>query len=118
MTEPSQAREIKTCIVAGRAIGIYQPTSGQLETLNRLGRTIQRGTDDATSDFWGKQIDRLGILLEALIVEGDRDTVDMLFLQGKLDHLGLLRAVFDAITPKDKTAAKPVKATKASVRRK
>ena len=118
MAEQDETREVETATVCGRLIGVYRPSSGQLESLNRIGRTIRRGADDAASEFWGKQIDRLGILLEALIVEGDRETVDMLFLQGKLDHAGLLRSVFEALEPKDEAPAKPAKAAKASVRRK
>jgi hypothetical protein len=109
----------KTAIVAGRVIGILTPTDGQFETLARMARTLTRGDDDNRAEFWGKQIDRLGTLMESLIAEGDRDTVDQLFLRGKLDHLTLLQAIFGALKPVEEVKpAKAVKAARASVRRK
>lgn len=115
----TDASEPKTAIVAGRVIGVLKPTPGQYETLARMARTLSRGSDDDSAQFWGKQIDRMGTLMESLIVEGDRDAVDDLFLTGKLDHLALLRAIFAALAePKEDKPTKPVKAAKASVRRK
>lgn len=115
----TQTPEPKTAIVAGRVIGVLAPTDGQYETLARMARTLARGDDDNRAEFWGKQIDRLGTLMESLIAEGDRDTVDQLFLQGKLDHLTLLRAIFEALKPAEEVKpVKAVKAAKASVRRK
>lgn len=111
--------ELKTAIVAGRVIGVLEPTPGQYETLARMARALTRGDDDNKAEFWAKQIDRLGTLMESLIAEGDRDAVDQLFLQGKIDHLTLLRAIFAALKPAEEVKpSKAVKVAKASVRRK
>lgn len=109
-----------TIILAGRVIGFIPPTQGQLEAMIRIGRTMQRGTDDDSNEFWVKQIDRIGTLLESLITESDRDLVDDLYLTGKISHSDLLKAImakvrYDAEKSEDKAIAK---AKTASVKRK
>jgi hypothetical protein len=111
-----------TIILAGRVIGFIPPTQGQMESMIRISRTIARGTDDDTAEFWHKQVDRIGTLLESLIAEGDRETVDQLYLTGKIDHATLMRTIMAKINSaaqesEDKAIAK-AKANTARVRRK
>lgn len=114
--------DILTATIAGRVIGVIRPTDGQFETLARIQRTLARGSDDEPNEFWVKQIDRLGTLLENLISEGDRDTVDQLFLTGKIDTVGLMRAIFEAVGAAEAGTKNPVvaevKANSARVKRK
>lgn len=88
-----------TVILAGRTIGVKRPTPGQVEAMIRIGRSLQSGGDDDPTEYWIKHISRLGTLLESLINEGDRDTVDELYLTGKIDSTSLLTAILDASTP-------------------
>lgn len=109
-----------TILLAGRVIGFIPPTQGQIEAMIRIGRTLQRGTDDDGNEFWMKQIDRIGTLLESLIAEGDRDLVDELYLTGKISHTDLLKEIMakverNAEKSEDKAIAK---AKTASVKRK
>ena len=112
-----------TIILAGRVVGFIPPTQGQVEALVRIGRTLERGTDDGKEDFWIKQIDRIGTLLESLIAEGDRDIVDQLYLTGKIDHSELIRAIMGKISAnaensENKAIAKAKKTAGARVQRK
>lgn len=91
MTEQT---EQLTILLAGRIIGITRPTQGQFEAMARISRTVAMGTDDDDMAFWTKQVARVGTLIEALIIETDRDLVDELFLTGKIDQNDLLRAMF------------------------
>lgn len=109
MTEQT---EPLTILLAGRIIGIVRPTQGQFEAMARISRTIATGTDDEDMAFWTKQVARVGTLIEALIIEGDRDLVDELFLTGKVTQNDLLRAMFDKYRegqPVDKPAKKVAK---------
>lgn len=89
--------ESRTAIVAGRIIGILMPTDGQWEALVRIQKTLMRATDDDTTEFYAKQVDRIGTLLENLVEEKDRDLVDQLFLTGKISSSELMLAIFNAI---------------------
>lgn len=104
----------RVALIGGRMISVSRPTDGQYEALARIARTIGRGTDDDKADFWAKQVDRLGILMESLIAEGDRDLADQLVLTGKTTMVEMLKAILGAWNEPE---AKPVKATKASVTR-
>lgn len=86
-----------TIILAGRVVGFIPPTQGQIEAMIRIGRTMQRGTDDDTSEFWHKQIERIGTLLDSMIAEGDRDLVDELYLTGKIDHATLMKTILTKV---------------------
>lgn len=86
-----------TIILAGRVVGFIPPTQGQVEAMIRIARTMQRGTDDETNEFWHKQIDRIGTLLDSMIAEGDRDLVDDLYLTGKIDHATLMKAIMTKV---------------------
>lgn len=88
-----------TVILAGRTIAVKRPTPGQVEAMIRIGRSLQTGGEDDPTDYWIKHITRLGTLLESLVAEGDRDTVDDLYLTGKVDSTTLLTAILDASTP-------------------
>jgi hypothetical protein len=121
--ESNESAADNSIILAGRVVGFIPPTQGQMEALIRIGRTLERGTDDGRQDFWMKQIDRIGTLLESLIAEGDRDTVDQLYLTGKIDHSGLIRAIMGKISSnaeksEDKAIAKAKKVAGARVQRK
>lgn len=111
-----------TIILAGRVVGFVRPTQGQFEAMIRIARTIAKGTDDDTQQFWEKQIDRIGTLLESLIAEADRDLVDELYLTGKIDHGTLMKAIMGKVNEQaeaseDKAIAK-AKANTVRVRRK
>lgn len=100
-----------TIILAGRIVGFTPPTQGQLEAMVRIGRTIRSSTDDDKTEFWQTQINRIGTLLEALIIEGDREMVFDLYLNGKVDHSTLLGAILakvnaNAEASEDKAIAK------------
>src|SRR5688572_28008437 len=97
----SEQNSTFTVILAGRTIQVKRPAPGQVEAMVRIARALQGGGDDDPSDYWIKHITRLGTLLESLIAEGDRDTVDDLNLTGKVDSSTLLTAILDASTPKD-----------------
>lgn len=112
-----------TLILAGRVVRFTPPTSGQIEAMIRIGRSVNKGTDDQPNDFWVKQIDRIGTLLDSMIAEGDRDTVDELYLTGKIDHTMLLTAIMkkveeNAAKSEDKAIDKAKKANGARVTRK
>lgn len=111
--------------IGGRIIGVRKPTSGQFEAMARIARTISRGTDDDRADFWMTQVDRLGTLLESLIAEDDRDIVDRMFLEGKIETKDLLSVMFsawktddDADQPETLESIAKVKASTTRVRRK
>lgn len=116
MTDEPTAAD-NTIILAGRVVGFIKPTTGQLESMVRIARSLQRGTDDEPSDFWVKQIDRIGTLLESMIAEGDRDTVDHLYLTGKLSHGELLKAILDKMGESTVPTEAKTKAKTASVKR-
>lgn len=109
-----------TIILAGRVVGFTYPTQGQIEAMIRIGRTMQRGADDEPNEFWLKQIDRIGTLLESLIAEGDRELVDQLYLTGKIDHSALLAAILGKVNDNaEKSENKAIaRAKTASVKRK
>lgn len=109
-----------TIILAGRIIGFVPPTMGQIESMVRLARTLERGADDSPVDFWVTQISRLGMLIDSLIIEGDRDLVDELYLTGKISSLEALEAIMkkvnaNAVVSEDKAVGK---ASKVRVQRK
>ena len=111
-----------TILLAGRVVGFIPPTQGQMESMIRISRTISRGTDDDAKEFWEKQIDRIGMLLESMVAEADRDLVDELYLTGKISHADLMTAIMtkvneNAVASEDKTIDK-AKANVARVRRK
>ncbi len=123
MSHMSETEKTHTIILAGRVIGFTPPTTGQIEAMIRIGRSVKKGTDDAPEDFWVKQIDRVGTLLESLIIEADRDLVDELYLTGKIDHSTLLTEILkkvkdEAEESEDKAVAKAKKANPARVARK
>lgn len=109
-----------TIILAGRVVGFTPPTQGQIEAMARIGRTLARGSDDEPTDFWVTQLDRIGRLLESLVNVGDRETVDDLYLTGKISHTDLLNAIMmkinsAAVASEEKAVTK---ANKARVQRK
>lgn len=107
-----------TIVLAGRVIGIIRPTQGQMESLIRIGRSLRRGTDDDTMEFWHTQIDRIGTLLDSLIAEGDRETVDTLYLTGKIDHTTLLTAILGKVRSEaEESEEKAIVKAKANVAR-
>lgn len=107
-----------TIVLAGRVIGIIRPTQGQMESLIRIGRSLRRGTDDDTMEFWQTQIDRIGTLLDSLIAEGDRETVDTLYLTGKIDHTTLLTAILGKVRSEaEESEEKAIVKAKANVAR-
>lgn len=124
MSDMSETVETdNTIILAGRVIQFIPPTQGQVEQMVRIARSTQRGGDDAPSDFWVKQIGRIGDLLEQMIAEGDRETVEDLYVAGKLDHTALVAAILtkvreNAEKSEDKAIAKAKKVTGARVQRK
>jgi hypothetical protein len=83
--------------IGGRMITFAKPTDGQLEMLARIQRTLSRGTDDAPGEFWSKQIDRLGTLLDSLMSEADLEIVETMLLTGKISHVDILKGLFYAI---------------------
>lgn len=112
-----------TIILAGRVVRYIPPTQGQIEQMVRIARSTQRGGDDAPPDFWVKQVGRIGDLLEQMIAEGDRDTIEDLYVTGKLDHSSLVAAILakvreNAEKSEDKAIAKAKKVTGARVQRK
>lgn len=109
--------------LAGHKVGFIPPTQGQIEAMIRISRSVQRGTDDDSRDFWIKQIGRIGDLLESMIIESDRETVEDLYLTGKLDHSVLLTAILtkvneNAEASEDQAIAKAKKVSGARVQRK
>ena len=100
-----------TLILAGRAVRFIQPTQGQIEMLIRIARSTQNSDEPENSDFWLKQVGRIGDLLEQLIAEGDRDAVDDLYIKGKINHSDLIKAILakmeaNAVKSEDKAIAK------------
>lgn len=87
----------KTILVGGRILGFTPPKQGHLESMVRISRSIKSGTDDDSSEFWQKQVYRIGTLIESLIDEGDRELLDELMLTGKTNTNELLAAIFDAL---------------------
>lgn len=124
MSDMSETVETdNTVILAGRVIRFIPPTTGQIEAMIRIGRSIRKGTDDQPNDFWVTQIDRIGTLLESMIAEGDRETVDELYLTGKIDHSALLTAIMKTVEAnaeksEDKAIDKAKKANPVRVARK
>lgn len=95
MTE--QAKTTNTILLGGQTIGFTPPTQGQIEAMIRISRSTQRATDDSPSDFWVKQIGRVGDLLDSLIDEADRDLVEEMYLDGRIDHSKLLVAILTKV---------------------
>lgn len=121
MSDMTEEKTENVIILAGRLVGFTPPTQGQLEAMVRISRTMQAGADDDRSEFWIKQISRIGTLLESMINEADRDLVDELYLTGKIDHTTLLTAILtkvneNAVKSEDKAIAK-AKVTTARVKR-
>ena len=121
MTETAQPDN--TLILAGRVVAFIPPTQGQIEAMIRIARSTERADDGQGNEFWIKQISRIGDLLEALIAEGDRETVEDLYIAGKLNHAELLGAILTKIEAngaksEDKAIAKAKKAGSARVQRK
>lgn len=109
-----------TIILAGRVIGFTPPTTGQVEAMVRIARTLEKGADDSPVDFWMTQIDRIGRLIDALINEADREIVDDLYLTGKISSLEALEAIMKKInTNAEASENKAIgKANKVRVQRK
>lgn len=100
-----------TVILAGRVIQVKKPTSGQVEAMIRIATALRTGTEDDPNDFWIRHIQRLGKLLDSLVVEGDLDTVDDLYLTGKISSTELLQSILAATREEKEKAPKtgPVK---------
>lgn len=111
-------------LIGGRIVGVTKPTDGQYEALVRIQHALSRGSEDSPAEFWKKQISRIGTLLDSLIVEADRETVDDMFLTGKIDTSELLHAIFTAFKEEKEKAGETnqvvaqTKANGARVRRK
>lgn len=108
-----------TIILAGRVVSFVFPTQGQIESMVRIARTLERGADDAPVDFWMTQISRIGMLIDALIAPGDQETVDELYLTGKISSLEVLKEIMAKVNASAQAAegkANP-KASKTRVRR-
>lgn len=86
-----------TIILAGRIIGFHPPTTGQVESMVRIARTLERGADDAPFDFWVTQISRIGTLIDSMIIESDREIVDDLYLTGKISSLEALQEIMKKV---------------------
>lgn len=111
-----------TIELAGKTIRFIRPTQGQIEAMVRIGYGLRRMGEDGPNDFWIKQLDRMGTLMESLIHEDDRDTVDMLYLTGQVEHVTLLKAIMgqldeQAVASENKAIAKAKKSNPARVRR-
>lgn len=111
-------KEYRPVLIGGRMISVCKPTDGQIEALGRIARVIGRGTDDDKAEFWMKQIDRLGTLMESLIAPADVDIVDMLILTGKTRSADMLSAILGAWKEEPDKPAKPTKASPSRVQRK
>lgn len=112
----------ETIELDGQTVRFVRPTDGQVQALIRIGFGLRRMNDDTPKDFWVKQLDRMGTVLESVIHEDDRDMVDQLYLTGKIDHSQLLRAIMgqlqdEAVASEDKAIAKAKKSNPARVRR-
>jgi hypothetical protein len=120
MSEEKAPENIR--VLAGKSIRFTRPTDGQVQALIRIGFGLKRMDDSTPKDFWVKQLDRMGTLLESLIHEDDRDAVDQMYLTGQVDHTELIRAVMgtlekEAEASEDKAIAKAKKSNPARVRR-
>lgn len=107
-------------IVGGRILGFTPPNQGQFESMVRISKAIKRGADDNDPAFWEKQIDRVGTLIESMIDEGDRDTLDQLLLTGKTNSNELIGAILTEVRKiEEASGTKPAaKVAKARVQRK
>lgn len=108
-----------TIILAGRVVGFIPPTQGQIESMVRIAKTLQRGTDDSPSDFWVTQIHRIGTLIDSLIAETDRELVDELYLTGKISSMEALQAIMGKVNANAEASENKAiaKASKTRVRR-
>lgn len=111
-----------TIELVGKPVRFTRPTEGQVQALIRIGFGLKRMDDDSPKDFWVKQLDRMGTLLESLIHEDDRDFVDQMYLTGKVDHSMLIQAVMGQLEKvaedsENKAIAKAKKSNPARVRR-
>lgn len=113
--------EQHSVVLAGKTIRLIRPSQGQLEQLIRIGRSINRGSEQAPDGFYTKQVGRIGDVIDQLIVEEDRDMVDDLYAAGLIDHTELLTAVLSKVKADeaDQQPGKPAKkaASPARVRR-
>lgn len=105
--------------IGGRQITFIKPTDGQMEMLARIQRTLSRGSDDAPADFWAKQVDRLGTLLDSLMPEVDQEIVEQMLLQGKISHVDILQGLFEVLAQAKEAeqAAAPTTGPVASAKR-
>lgn len=106
-------KEYRPVLIGGRMISVCKPTSGQYEAMARIAHSIGRGTDDDKTEFWMKQLNRLGTLMDSLILPAEAEIADELILTGKTTTADMLKAILGA-WKEDTGQAKPVKATKAS----
>jgi hypothetical protein len=60
-------------VLAGKSIRFTRPTDGQVQALIRIGFGLKRMDDSTPKDFWVKQLDRMGTLLESLIHEDEKE---------------------------------------------
>lgn len=116
MTEPDTDN---TIILAGRVVRFTPPTQGQIESMVRIARTLREGPEDAPTEFWVTQVSRIGLLIDSLIAEGDRETVDTLYLTGKISAADALKAIIEKTNANAKNSEQQtvVKANKTRVRR-
>jgi len=109
-----------TIILAGRVVRFIPPTQGQIESMVRIAKTLKTGSDDAPGEFWITQLHRIGVLIDSMIDEGDRETVDMLYLTGKISAMEALREIMAKVNASAEASenAAIAKANKARVQRK
>lgn len=100
--------------LAGNVFAVKPMTSGQIEAMFRIQRSLTLAGDFDTA-FYGRQIGRFGSLLDSLLTsDEDRDRVDELFLTGQLstgEMLKLVLAAYNKAADND-AAAEAVSATK------
>lgn len=116
MTEESVG--LNRIVIAGRVLGFTPPNQGQFESMVRISKAIKRGAEDGDTAFWEKQVDRIGTLIESMINEGDRETLDHLLLTGKTNSNELIGAILTEVRKVEEASTKPAaKVTKARVQR-
>lgn len=116
MTEQESPKRAEHPVnILGREILVYEPLEGQLQGMGRLMRALARAStaDHEDVEFFAKQFDRMGILLESLIVkDGDREFVDQAIFAGMIDYVQIMRAL-NQVWHEAHQKGKPTKAAKA-----
>jgi hypothetical protein len=113
--------EYRDVDLADTTVRVRKPTDSQINNMLRISSSLA-SSQEMSSDFFVRQINRLGTILDSLIHADDRDTVDNMVLTGQIEETALIVTILKAWTEekpgkKNGTVAAVKKASASRVRR-